>query len=98
VVTLDPAIEDRVRGGVEQNEQGMFIRLAPQSIEQLCSSIAKEVEKLTTANQTPVLLVGAQIRAAVRQITQSHLPKLVVISYNEVTRDTKIESLGMVTD
>ena len=98
VVTLDPAIEDRVRAGVEQNEQGMFIRLAPQSIEQLCSSIAKEVEKLTTANQTPVLLVGAQIRAAVRQITQSHLPKLVVISYNEVTRDTKIESLGMVTD
>ena len=87
-----------VRAGVEQNEQGMMIRLSPQSIEQLCGAISKEVEKLTTGNHSPVLLVGAPIRAALRQITMSHLPKLVVLSYNEVTRDTKIESLGMVTD
>ena len=33
-----------------------------------------------------------------RQMTQPHLPQLVVLSYNEVTRDTAIESVAMVVD
>jgi flagellar biosynthesis component FlhA len=31
-------------------------------------------------------------------MTLSHLPQLVVLSYNEITRDTKIEALAMVAD
>jgi flagellar biosynthesis protein FlhA len=33
-----------------------------------------------------------------KQLTSTHLPKLVVLSYNEITRDTRIESVGIVTD
>ena len=56
------------------------------------------VEKLTLANHPPVVLVSPQIRAALRQMTVSHLPNLVVLSYNEITRDTKIEAVAMVSD
>jgi len=49
-------------------------------------------------NHPPVVLVSPQIRAALRQMTAPHLPNLVVLSYNEVTRDTKIESVAMVSD
>jgi len=31
-------------------------------------------------------------------MTVSHLPNLVVLSYNEITRDTKIEAMAMVSD
>ena len=44
------------------------------------------------------MLVSPQIRAALKQMTAAHLPQLVVLSYNEITRDTKIESVGLVTD
>ena len=98
VITLDPAIEDRVRAGVDQSESGIFVRLAPAAIDAVCRAIAGQVEKLTSANHPPVLLVGAPIRAAMRQITAAQLPKLVVLSYNEITRDTTIESIGMVVD
>jgi flagellar biosynthesis protein FlhA len=50
------------------------------------------------ANHPPVVLVSPQIRAALRQMTTSHLPHLVVLSYNEITRDTKIEAMAMVSD
>jgi flagellar biosynthesis protein FlhA len=98
VVTLDPTLEDRVRAGFEHNEHGMFIRMSPQAVESLCRLIAKDVEKLTTAGHAPIVLVSPQIRAALKQMTLPHLPQLVVLSYNEITRDTKIDSLAMVSE
>jgi flagellar biosynthesis protein FlhA len=98
VVTLDPALEDRIRAGFDHNEHGLFIRMSPQAVEVTCKLIAAEVEKLTRANRSPVVLVSPQIRAALKQLTASHLPQLVVLSYNEITRDTKIVSGAMVSD
>jgi flagellar biosynthesis protein FlhA len=98
VVTLDPALEDRIRAGIEHGERGMFIRMSPQAVEITAKLIAKEMEKLSIAGHPPVLLVSPQIRAGLKQMTASSLPRLVVLSYNEITRDTQIESLAMVSD
>ena len=76
----------------------MFIRLSPQAVESICRTIAGEIEKLTTANHTPIVLVSPQIRAAVKRVTENHLPQLVVLSFNEITRDTKIVTVGIVSD
>ncbi|HEY4760439.1 MAG TPA: flagellar biosynthesis protein FlhA [Thermoguttaceae bacterium] len=98
VVTLDPALEDRIRAGFDHNEHGLYIKMSPQAVESLCRLISTEVEKLVTAGHSPVLLVSPQIRAALKQMTTPHVPQLVVLSYNEITRDTKIESMAMVTE
>ena len=50
------------------------------------------------ANHPPIVLVSPQIRAGLKQMTAGQLPRLVVLSYNEITRDTQIESLGLVSD
>jgi flagellar biosynthesis protein FlhA len=97
-VTLDPAMEDRIRAGFEHTERGLFVRMSPQAVETTCRLIAAEVQKLTAANHPPVLLVSPQIRAALKQMTSGPLANLIVLSYNEITRDTKIESVAMVTD
>ncbi len=98
VVALDPAMEDRIRAGFEHNERGLFVRMSPQAVEATCNAIAEEIQKLTTAQHTPVLLVSPQIRAALKQITENHLPQLVVLSFNEITRDTQIVTLGLASD
>ncbi len=98
VVTLDPALEDRIRSGFEHNERGMFIRMSPQAIEATCRVIAEGVEKLTVASRQPIVLVSPQIRAALKQMTTPHMPQLIVLSYNEITRDTTIDSVAMVSD
>ena len=98
VVTLDPALEDRVRAGFEHNERGLFIRMSPQAIDATCRVIGKEIEKLTAKGYPPVLLVSPQIRPALRQMTAAQLKQVVILSYNEITRDTQIETLGLVAD
>ncbi len=98
VVTLDPALEDRIAAGFEHNERGLFIRMSPPAVQKTCEVIGAEVMKLTRANLPPVVLVSPHIRAALRQLTVGSLPRLHVLSYNEVTRDTQIESVGLVSD
>ncbi|HUT10845.1 MAG TPA: flagellar biosynthesis protein FlhA [Thermoguttaceae bacterium] len=98
VVTLDPALEDRIRAGFDHNEHGLFIRMSPQAVEATCRQIVGEVEKLTAGGHPPVVLVSPQIRAALKRMTTPHIPQLVVLSYNEVTRDTIVDSMAMVTD
>jgi flagellar biosynthesis protein FlhA len=98
VVTLEPQLEDRIRAGFEHSERGLFIRMSPQAVETTCRLIAASVEKLTLASHSPVVLVSPPIRAALKELTMAHLPELVVLSYNEITRDTKIESVALVAD
>jgi flagellar biosynthesis protein FlhA len=98
VVTLDPALEDRIRAGIEHSERGMFIRMSPQAVETTCRLIATEIEKLVRADHPAVVLVSPQIRAGLKQMTTPHLPRLVVLSFNEITRDTQIESVALVAD
>jgi flagellar biosynthesis protein FlhA len=98
VVAFDPALEDRIRAGFEHTERGLFIRMSPQAVEATCRMITSEITKFTVRNYTPIVLVSPQIRAAVKRLTENHLPALVVLSFNEITRDTKIVTLGMVAD
>ena len=41
VVTLDPALEDRIAAGIEHNERGLFVRMSPQAVETTCALIAQ---------------------------------------------------------
>jgi flagellar biosynthesis protein FlhA len=97
VITMDPAMEDRIAAGIDK-ERGLLVRMSPKAIEKTCERIALEATKLTQTGRRAVLLVSPQIRAGVRQLTAAALPRLVVLSYNEITRDTTLESVGVVTD
>src|SRR5206468_724720 len=67
VITLDPALEDRIRAGIEHSDRGMFIRMSPQAVETTCRLIAAEIEKLARGNHQPIVLVSPQIRAGLKQ-------------------------------
>lgn len=98
VITLDPAMEDRIAAGTEQNERGIFIRMSPEATAKTCNRIAEHVKKLDQIGRPRCVLVSPKIRIALRQITQETLPDLKILSYNEVAKDTNVESISMVSD
>jgi flagellar biosynthesis protein FlhA len=98
VLTLDPGLEDRIQAGIEHTDRGLFIRTPPTAIEKICDSIANELSKLTRQGKKAILLVSPTIRAGLKQLTSGNLPRLVVLSFNEITRDTKVEIVGIVSD
>ncbi|WP_231930949.1 flagellar biosynthesis protein FlhA [Botrimarina hoheduenensis] len=98
VAAFDPALEDRIRNGFEHSDRGLMIRLPPALLEAIAGRVRDAVQPLINQGHTPVVLVSPQVRAAVKQITESHLPQLVVMSFNEVTRDTTLVTSGVVSD
>lgn len=97
VVTLDPALEDVLQGGIDFTEKGLTIKLSPQVTERAIQGIVPMLEKLVTLGHPPVILTTPQIRAGLKQITQAQLPTLAVLSLSEITRDTEVEAVGQVS-
>lgn len=98
VVALDPSMEDRVAAGLEHNDRGLFVRMSPAAVDLTCERIQEGVKKLVTAGHPPVVLVSPRIRPGLRQITSASMPRLRILSYNEITQDTNIESYGVISD
>jgi flagellar biosynthesis protein FlhA len=97
VLTLDPALEDQILAAIEPSERDFRVRLAPQLVELICQRLAAALDRHAGENRpSPVLLVSPELRPAVKQLTASVLPRLVVLSYDEVTRDTRLESQGLI--
>ena len=96
VITLDPAVEDVLAAGFEFGERGLLVRLAPQTAEAFAAAVAEKLQPLVAAGRPPVLVCNPTIRAGVRNITLASLPKLAVLSLNEITRDTEVQAYGQV--
>jgi len=92
VLTVDASLEDTLTAGIESSERGIVVRLSPQTVEAICDSLKAAADKLESQSLPPVVLVSPQIRAGLKQLTRARLPRLVVLSYDEITRDTRVES------
>jgi flagellar biosynthesis protein FlhA len=97
VVTLDPALEDVLAAGFDYTDRGLVIKLSPQISEAVTRALANELKPLVSLGRSPIVLCSPQVRAGLKQITSASLPKLAVVSLNEITRDTEVESAGQVS-
>ena len=97
-VSLDPALEERVLAGIEYGERGLTVRLSALTVQDLCGRIERELEILQRSGHPPVLLVRPEVRAGLRQLTAARLPALAVLSYDEITPDTIVESVRTVRE
>ena len=94
---VDHSLEELLRAGQPTGEMGALIRVSPHTSEQICHAIGQELGKFSATGRTPIVLTSADVRSALRQVTLSRLPQLVVLSYDEITSDTKVESLGTIS-
>lgn len=95
-VTIDPALEDVLANGFEFSERGMIVKLTPQVTEGLCHELSRQLQKLARAGQSAVVVCGPRIRQVVRRVTAGPLPKLTILSLNEIPRDTSVRSVAQI--
>lgn len=95
-ITIDPALEDVLANGFEYGERGLIIKLTPQVVEGVCHELSRQAQKLVRADLPMVAVCGPRVRQVLRQLTSGSLPKLAVLSLNEIPRDTTIRSAGQV--
>jgi flagellar biosynthesis protein FlhA len=90
---IDPSIERAVEGGVEHAEQNSHLNLAPQTVQDVLERIAR---KVGTPESPVVAVVSSGARHFLRQITETSLKNLCLVSHAEVPPGVKVVSLGVI--
>ncbi|MCF8031348.1 MAG: flagellar biosynthesis protein FlhA, partial [Desulfohalobiaceae bacterium] len=95
VITLDTELEETIQKSVQYSGQGSYLALEPRTAERLLTSLSEQI-KQSGSGTHPVLLCAPNIRPHVKRLTEQYLPQLPVLSYNEITPQLQIQSLGTV--
>ncbi|MGH7200814.1 MAG: FHIPEP family type III secretion protein, partial [Planctomycetaceae bacterium] len=101
VVALDPALEERLHEAIVREDRPPHLRLSPSLAEAISEDLSAAVERLAALGSPPVVVCGSAIRPGLKQMTRAALPRLIVLSDEEITRDTELEvvaQIGMPTN
>ncbi len=94
VLTLNPALEEELREAV--GEDGVFA-WAPARVQRFIDELASAWEAGMARGRPPVLLCPPPLRRPLRQVTARALPRLAVVSYDEVAHTVEVRAVGMVS-
>lgn len=95
-ITVDPNLENAIQSAVQRSEGGSFVALEPHIIQQIVTSLSKELPKLTGLGYQPIVLTSPAVRVYFYKLLERSAPNLIVLSYAELESKIEVQSLGMV--
>ena len=96
VVTLDPALEQLLQAGVQHTQSGSFLAVEPALLDRLLRGIQTTLGAAPRDGSASVLLSGQAIRSPLRQLLARVLPRVVVLSHNELPPEIRVVARGEV--
>ncbi len=97
VISLDANIENQIMASVKKLDSGSYLALEPQTIQSIISATTREIEKVKDVVQTPVILTSPIVRVYFKKLVDQFFLHAVVLSFNEIDSDIKIQALGNIT-
>ncbi len=89
---LDPSIERAIEASIEHAELNSVLTMAPEGIRDILARLGRKIDKAESA----VVIASAGSRYFLRQIVESSLPSLTVLSQNEIAPEVKVRSRGII--
>ncbi len=93
-LTLSAGWEDAISAGIEQTERGLAVTMDPRLLQSLFQELGTVLEENILPH--PIVLVAPQIRMALKRLTERAVPRLIVLSYNEISPDVEVRTAGTV--
>lgn len=94
-LTLSADVEAQIAQG--KNPDGESLTLNPDFVRKLMDSLNYEFAKaVQSTGNRPVILCSSPIRLIFRRLIEQTYPQIVIMSYNEVTNNTKAKSVGTI--
>ncbi|MCI9332161.1 MAG: flagellar biosynthesis protein FlhA [Oscillibacter sp.] len=97
VVTLDAEVEKKIIASLTRNEQGVYLAMGPELMQQIVSQLANQMKKFNDLSQTPIILVSQVIRGYFSKMITQFYPGVYVLSFNEITSAVQIQAIGNIT-
>lgn len=95
-VTLDPAIESRLAAAVGRNNDPDAEAVGPAFLTELVELIGKAIAEGTASGDDVVLLVRSNVRRFLSELVRASLPKVSVLSFNEVVTAKAVQTVSVV--
>ena len=94
-ITLGHSLETAISGALQQTEHGAFLSLDPNIAQQMMNNLAARLEKLSSLDYQPVVMCSSQIRLHVKRLVDRFMPRVTVLSYDEILSNVEIQSLDV---
>jgi len=96
-VTLDPGLEDQINSYIERGGQGTSLNIPARIAQEIATKIAQGLGAVNARGGLPVVIASPQVRNAVWQILEPHVPAVAVLGYNEIVSGINVESVALIT-
>lgn len=96
VLTVSGKVEKLIADSIQQTEHGNYLSIDPNDSQAILESMAKEIERASMMEQTPIILCSPAVRMYVRQMTERYFPHVPILSYNELESSIEVQSVGVV--
>ena len=97
VITLDAEVERRIISSLTRNEQGTYLAMGAELMQQTVGQIGEHMKKFNDLSQTPIVLVSQVIRGYFSKMITQFYPNIYVLAFNEVTSNVQIQAIGNVS-
>jgi flagellar biosynthesis protein FlhA len=97
VLSLHPRVEGQIAENIRRSDgRGAFV-LDPRLAEQLLRKLTPLAETMMQQSLMPVLLCGPEVRRYLKTFTRRSLPRLAVLSVNEVPHNVELQSFAVLS-
>ncbi len=96
VMSLDPRVEGQISESLRRTDKAASFALDPRLAEQLIRKLIPLADSMARQRLVPVLLCNADIRRHIKLFTRRSVPKLAVISVNEIPHTIDLKSFSVV--
>ncbi|MCD4783764.1 MAG: flagellar biosynthesis protein FlhA [Candidatus Eremiobacteraeota bacterium] len=97
VITLGMEVENFIREAVQKDRNQPLATIEPRMLKHFYESLLGSIKKVTLKGYEPIILSSQGIRIYIKKLSEKIAPDLVVLSYNEILRETSIEVVDVLT-
>ena len=97
VLSLNPRLEAQITDNIRRSDGKSGLVIEPRLAEQLIRTLMPLAERMMHQGLAPVLLCGPEIRRHLKAFTRRTIPRLAVLSVNEVPSSIDLSSFDVVT-
>ena len=94
VITLDGETERLIASSLIKGDQGIYLALNPDLMQQFISQLAEYVKKFNDISESPIILTSHVIRVYVYRLVEQFYPNMYVLSFNEIANNIQIQAVG----
>ncbi len=96
VLTLDAELEKMMVSSLTKGEQGYYMALPPDVLQDVVMQIGTAAKKFHELAQDPIILTSQVIRVYVYRMLEQFYPSVYVLSFHEITNNVQIQAIGSI--